>query len=354
MNIFRGITLLRLVVCNVVFTSRHRPMKTTISIDRMNGLYLAAAFIIFASPLARAVTPETGIYYNSLRQGLGYYVEVQGTKLVMIAFAFDRSTGNPLFYYASGAITKAEPGYSPIFDPPTQHMLENAYQFTGNLYLFGTGPCITCHISDWDTSSHAQVVGKIFLRFSDIDKMYVSISMDNGKSIGSVARRQAFGKKGFNLRWDSIAFTKYDNSLKYIQPIFGFTGTWIFSDLEDLSAPPIRFDFDKEVGPLPTTDSTPSFGAALGGNFAQFTDTNKNAVITCSDYGCGLQIGDEVPFVIKYWDIGSDLVLAYSGDQLFEDGNFILYRGEHLISGIRITDPIPDAPPPPTDTEGQP
>ncbi|MDN5923401.1 MAG: hypothetical protein L0H70_00195 [Xanthomonadales bacterium] len=322
------------------------------TIARPKVVALVLAFVMLAQPLARAVMPETGVYYDSLRQGLGYYIEVQGTTLVMVSFAFDQATGKPLFYYASGTITKSNPTRSYIFDPPVTHVRENAYQFSGDLYQFDTGPCITCDVKNWDTSKHAQLVGQVFLRFADVDNMYVNFKMSDGTGIGSLTRRQVFGQHGFIVR--EQPFYIGSDLLAVPKPLADFIGDWIFTDIEDILKPPLRLHFDKAVGPLPITKDIPIFGSGSSGSYVQFTDTKKNAVLTCLHYGCGLQVDGETVLVFKFWDIGSGQVLAFSGEPLMEDGDYMRYRGEHLISGIRITDPIPDAPPPPTDTGGQP
>lgn len=313
---------------------------------------MAAAFIMLVVPLARAVTPETGMYYDSLRQGLGYYVEVQGDKLVMIAFAYGQQSGEPLFYYASGTITKAKPGISSVFDPPVRLLREDAYQFKAKMYTFDTGPCVTCNVMDWDTSQHAQLAGQVFLRFSDVNRMFVAFQLDDGTTISSFTRRQGFGRQGFDLKSRLIFLNT--GPINVPEPLASFRGEWIFTDLEDSSKAPLRYDFDKVVGPLPKDADSPTFGAAWGGDYVNFIDRDKNAVLTCFEYGCGLVVDKETALVMKYWDIGPRTALAYSGFRLSADDEGLGYRGEHLISGIRITDPIPDAPPPPDEQESQP
>ncbi len=311
---------------------------------------LGLALTAVALP-GHAVTPETGLYYDSLRQGLGYYVEVQGTTLIFVSFAYGQSSGAPLFYIASGKITRATPGQSTLFDPPVELVRENAYQFTGELYKVDAGPCITCNVMNWDTSAHAQSAGRVYLRFADVDRMYVGFQMDDGSSVGSYVRRQAFGRAGFNLKSRLLWINSEPVDIQ--EPMPSFMGRWVFSSLDSNSKEPLSMQFDKVVGPLVKEmgDGIPTFGTTWGsgGKYAQFVDTGTGGVLTCFEYGCGLQKDNETELVFKYWDIGTDRILAYSGGQLAEDDHHLYYRGEHLISGIRIADPIPDAPPPPSD-----
>lgn len=317
---------------------------------------VAMLFLVVST--AHAVTPESGMYWDSRRDGLGYYVEVQGTTVMLIAFAYDQLSGKPVFYLASGQMTRSEPRYSAVFTPPIKVLRENAYQFEGTLYKFDEGPCLICGVRVWDTSEYANPVGKVYLRFADKNHMYVAFLMDDGSSIGSLVRRQLFGRHRFDVR--HRFYVGREGIVTYSVPLPSFLGEWVFTPLDKPQTEAFRLNFDKVIGPVDGSYRSPGIDsdgvplASFDGPLVQFIDTNNNAVMTCADPGCELVVDGESMLVVKYWDIGEDRILGYSGDRLVLDLQVVYYRGEHLVSGIRLADPIPAAPPPPDDGGGAP
>lgn len=298
----------------------------------------AALLWCTASLPVAAVVPETGLYYNPQWQGPGYYIEVQGDTLMMVAFAYDADSGAPLFYYAAGAVTRAQPGNNGETDPPTTpYPYEYPYRFDGTVYRFTRGPCLTCEVLDWITSRHAVVAGHVHLRFADVNRIQASFELGSGQVTGLELWRQGFGRPGYILG-------RYDGRLL---PDLG--GDWVFVDRSD-SSHTLRFHFSS-AGP-PDAFHGELFGSIYDGLIRRFSDASAHATLLCERFGCGLQRPGKPTLYIRFWDIGSDRMLAYDGGErgvLERDAYSFDYRSDHLYNVIRIADPIPDAPPPPTE-----
>lgn len=296
--------------------------------------------LVLAALPAAAVLPENGMYYNPNHQGLGYSIEVQGTTLVMIAFAFDKDTGKPLFYYASGHITQATPGISSlagtITPPPPRYAHEYPYQFDAPFYRFTTGPCITCFVLDWNTADHAVEAGHVTLRMADVNRITATFTLADGSTNTTELRRQGFGRAGYDLgRSDG-------------RQLPDMRGDWIFMDRSDPDAPVRRFNFTQVNKPQPVTDPSQTFYQQHVPSEMSFVDPVANATLTCTRYGCGLKQNGDTLFLVKFWDIGMDSLLGYKGDRLFkDDGTALHYRTGDLVIGKHVINPLPDAAPPP-------
>jgi hypothetical protein len=86
---------------------------------------LLATFALLAIGSAHAVTPKTGIWYSPAESGRGYAIEVNGNTMVLAMYAYD-SSGNPLWYLASGSLTN------------------NGANFQSTLDKYAGGQCVTC------------------------------------------------------------------------------------------------------------------------------------------------------------------------------------------------------------------
>lgn len=288
---------------------------------------------------ARAVVPESGEYYDSVRSGLGYYIEVQGTTIVMIAFAYDQSEGKPMFYYAAGELTKSAPFYVASIDPPFQFLNEDAYQFVGTLYTFDVGPCITCSFLNWDTSEHAHAAGTVKLRFADRNRAYAGFELNDGTAIGSYISRYEFGRAGYVLRTRGFSYPTP-------KPTPDFRGQWVFTTKGADTKQSWRFNFTDVAGPEPVQPDN-LFGQATNpdARMVVFSDPDQGAELKCYEYGCGLVQDGETKFLVKYWDYGMDSMTGYIGERMVQDDEDIYYRERPLVAGYRIANPEPTAPP---------
>lgn len=299
-------------------------------------LLIALALLSFTL-VGKAATPETGMYYDPLRQGLGYYLEVQGDKLLLIAFAYGQDDGKPTFYYSSGTITHSHPRYSGSFDPPAELRNEDAYEYTGDLYEFEVGPCLTCEVTDWNTSEHASKAGITFIRFADENHAYFEFVLDDGTSIGSYMRRQGFGRPGYVIRYDGSVLDPKPT------PFPSMLGEWVFTD-EDPDAPDAvngHYNFTEVEGPQSFEENIWGF-PHVDAPIVRFKDPEAGAMLSCYYIGCALVKNGEIKAYIKFHDVGMDRVLGYVGDLLYEDDQDLYYRSTHLMTGVKISNPTPE------------
>ncbi|HET8899088.1 MAG TPA: hypothetical protein VFN09_09990 [Rhodanobacteraceae bacterium] len=298
---------------------------------RMLSMLLLAA--VFVALPARAVLPENGMYYNPTYQGLGYSIEVQGTTLVMIAFAYDKDTGKPTFYYAAGTITRAKPSRSEIFTPPAPpYEHEYPYQFDGPIYQFTKGPCLTCVWLDWQTAPYAVEAGHVRLRMSDINRITATFTLKDGSTSTTDLWRQGFGRPGYDLG-------REDGRL-----LPDMRGEWIFVERGKPETPVRRFRFTEVSAPTPLTDPHDTFYGRAVPLKMRFVDPEADATLTCTRDGCALAQGEETRFLVKFWDIGMDSLLGYKGDTLFpSDREAVQYRTGDLVIGKHMINPTPDA-----------
>lgn len=301
----------------------------------MHRWVLGALLALAASNAAMAVVPESGMYYNPNFQGLGYYIEVQGTTLVMISFAYDKESGGPLFYYAAGQIEKGEPA-SPTgsFSGSGQYLHEYPYVFDAPLYGFETGPCITCFVPDWNTAEHAFEAGHVHLRMSDLNRIVATFSLSDGSESQTTIWRQGFGRQGYDLGRDDG------------RQLPSMLGRWVFVDHSQPDGQVWRFNFTEADGPR-VVDGGVFHGRSVDYE-VRFVDPDADAVMTCVRYGCEVAKAGESLFLVKFWDIGMDSLLGYKGDVLYsDDGSSSAYRGGDLVIGRHVIDPNPEAAPPP-------
>lgn len=302
----------------------------------MCGILLVAT-VMLASP-ARAVLPENGMYVDPSQSGVGYAVEVQGTTLVMLAFAYDKETGDPLFYLASGTITQAEPGRGSddvITPPPPPFEHEYPFRFDGTLYRFSLGPCLTCFWPDWDTSEHAIAAGTVHLRMSDVNRILATFSLADGSTRSTTLYRLGFGRPGYDLG-------RADGRL-----LPDLRGEWVFVERNNPDAPVRRFTFT-EVEPPSSVSSLYDFHGTSTERIMRFIDPVADATMTCAAQGCAVSQDEETLFLVKFWDIGMDNMLGYQGDVLYPSNDQAFsYRTGELVIGKHMIDPTPEAAPPP-------
>lgn len=291
---------------------------------------------------AWAVVPESGIYYDSRRPGLGYYIEVQGTVLTLTVYGH-LTSGEPVFYQASGEVTDAPHGYAQLFDPPAQLEFDYPYQFTAPLYQFDDGPCASCEPADWVPSENVTQVGRVYISLVDYGRLFIGFEMQDGPTIGGTVRRLGFGVPGHELRSEGIVSP---NAFS----IPSFLGTWVFTDKNDPGSESWVFHFDQVEGPL-VSDVDLNVPYNENQIVVRYFDSARNAELVCFYFGCGLRESGVIMFYIRFWDIAMDRVLGYVGDELYADDFLPAYRSEHLVTGVRIDDPIPDAAPPPEEEE---
>lgn len=300
---------------------------------------IALLLLLLAAPVG-AVLPENGLYADASQNGLGYYIEIQGTTLVMLGFAYDKESGAPLFYLASGTITQAEHGISSdagIFSPPPpRYEHDYPFRFEATLYRFSFGPCLTCWWQDWDTAQYAQAVGEVVLRMADVNRISANFIMADGSGRGTTLYRMGFARPGFDLGREDARLLP------------DLRGEWVFVPRDDPQAPAWRFHFT-EVDARAEAVNHDFYGSDTFW-IMHFTDPVADASLTCARHGCVLEQAGEALFMVKFWDIGVDSMLGYVGEALIpSDDSAFAYRTGQLVIGKRIADPVPQAAPPPTE-----
>lgn len=285
---------------------------------------LALVMAGFAAP-AGAVLPETGLYWNSDYSGLGYYIEVQGSTLVFLAYAHDKTTGAPLFYLSSGEVE------------PAPELGELAYKFEGLLYRFDFGPCIICSWPDWNTSEHAQQAGSIILYFYAHNHVVMHVTTDNGLPKREFLKRFKFARPVYNLPnivTDELV-DRYFSDLR---------GEWVFVDQGAEDGGVWRFTFDTVEYPAQFTG--PIFGFEYtGAQSVVFRDESRDAALVCVSQACGLIQDGATLASFPYTDVAPDSMFGYltPADPEAE------YETGHHVVGVRVPDLTPEIPTPETE-----
>lgn len=296
------------------------------------GLCLVLFLGLLAVP-ALAVLPENGLYYSPEYPALGFSIDVQGTTMVMVTFAYDHDTGEPLFYTSAGQITRAVPRTTSLGH---SYKHEYPYRFEAPLYRYVKGPCITCFLPEWDTSAYAVPAGRVQLRMPDVNRIMATFTMTDGSSRHMQLVRFGFGRAVYDLgREDG-------------RRLLDMRGTWVFVQRSDTQASPWRFNFTEVHEPEPVANPFHSFYGRHVPTKMSFVDPDADAELTCTRYGCALTQHGETLFLVKFVDIGMDSLLGYVGDELFPDDG-AHYRTGELIIGKHVIDPTPKAAPPPED-----
>lgn len=288
-----------------------------------------ALFILLLAGLgctgnARAVLPENGWYANHDRPGLGWYIEVQGTTVMAVAYAHDAETGALVFYTASGQLE--------WFDDMEYGDGHNLGVET-TLYRYKDGPCITCNWVGWDTSEHAEAAGTVRIVFFAHNWVNLSIDMLNGNSLQSFnMKRYKYGRDFYDLPYiatDVVAY-EYLSDLK---------GVWLFTqpDVEDAPVWRFRFSEVKEEAPFNGT----IFGKPLEGRpTLVFQDAERNAQLVCFFLGCGLVHEGKTVASFYYDDVAQDSMFGYA-PPTDPDAE---YRAGHHVIGLRVPDLAPEMP----------
>lgn len=274
--------------------------------------------------LAQAVLPASGLYWNSDNSGLGYYIEVQGTALVMLAYAHDKETGAPLFYLASGEVQ------------PDPERDELAYKFEGPLYRFDFGPCITCNWGLWDTSEYAQHVGEISLFFLNHNHVAMTVTADNGITKSVSLKRFRFGRTIYSL---PIIAT---DQIQY-QYLSDLRGDWVFVDKSVGNTVVWSFSFNTAEHPVTFA------GSIFGHDYSSaesvvFRDESRNAALVCTSQACGLIQDGTTLASFHYTDIAQASMFGYRTPT---DPEAEYETGHHVV-GVRVPDLTPDIPAPET------
>lgn len=275
------------------------------------------------SPAAQAALPETGLYWNPDRPGVGYYVQAEGGTLVLVVYAHDAETGAPLFYTASGPI-------EPVADADGQFL------FHGTLYRYSAGPCLTCVLPDWQTTEHAVAAGTITLQLGARTGMRMAVQMADGSSREDMLSRLRFDIASWWLyRWDwDLGGERRQLDLR---------GEWVFMLEDELQAPTHRFRFtgfhgpDVFIGRLFGED----FDSAEDGHFVDavyFVDPESDAEMVCIIKGCAVRQHGETLFLFPAGESNIDhlsgVVAPAPGDEEWGDNDRVI--------GIKMPEVIPE------------
>lgn len=275
--------------------------------------------LLLVSSLASAVVPERGLYWDPNAPGRGYYIEVQNGVVVMVAYAYNETTGRPEFYIASGALQE---GAFTQFDPT---LYEPRHGFAAAIYRTSGGPCLGCDgIPDFDTSKNAERVGTVRMDFISLEFAYAEITALGGAGETTLSlSRQVFA-------YPPVSPPGAD-WLSYNMP--DLRGEWLFSDQSDSSRAPWRFVFDSYTK---TTETI----SGIQIDVYTFRDTGRSAEFRCIYLNtCELRQNGTVLFSVFVPDIGIHQMQGVLGpaptfpvpDRLAHDGKMVI--------GLRVEKP---------------
>ena len=297
-----------------------------------------------AVPAARAIAPESGMYWTPDLSGRGIYIEHQNGFVGVAIYAFNRDTGDAEIYLAGGPLRDDGTGLGGLDVPIASEGFFPMHWFVGELSKARDGQPLTFP-DFWGQSAQADRVGIIQLGFFDAGSVFPLIQLDNGESLdGVVLERYAFGH------------ARYADAQLNSRLWFDLLGEWVFVDVSDPAAPALRFNFTQREPASPPTSIPPTENYTL-----VYIDPARDARLVCADVpegdsgnpeqprkrgGCELFVGEEIVLAANRSDVGLDRIQAYRGS-LPPHGFYNPYRRPETVIGLRVVTP------PPSEPEGQ-
>lgn len=270
---------------------------------------LSRAFLLglLACFSVQAAVPEPGFYWDPRENGKGYYIELQGNVVVVVAYA-SRPNGDPIFYIGSGDLQPDSPG-PPDYDivqPTGTYPIQKAVI---DLFEIRGGPCLACTGSGVAQTSQT----------ARIALWWVHSSQPTIELLSDGVQHQPFELQRFNFALPTIA--SFD-------PVFRRTpdlrGEWVFTEVTDPAAVPVRLNF---------SERTEASGVVT------YRDPPRSAQARCfielsKQPGCEFSVGGTVQFSAQANDIGLARIQAYRGDLLPRSG--LTGRRAETFIGYRI------------------
>lgn len=278
-----------------------------------------------ATHRAHAVIPETGMWWNSLDPGRGYYIDVQGNTVFFIAYAYDND-GSPSFVAGSGTLQTRSGEVLGFGFPVFSALGYEPWHFVAvDLFRFEGGGCFTCT----PRPATGTRIGAVGLYFDNVSRAYAYFQFADGSFDYRTITR-------FNYAYAPYAQAS-DGSAPRVPDL---RGDWVFVDTIDRSVPAWRFNFTRVEQSVPNIiRTTPPPWTVT------FFDDARNARFFCRqeagglfptarNSGCQLFI-NEVPI---FWariqdDLGLDRIQAgYGAVPSVSEA----YRGPGIILGQRV------------------
>jgi hypothetical protein len=301
-------------------------------------LTIACSALVLAlmAPLSHAIAPESGMYWNPAYSGRGFYIEHQNGRVGVSIYAFDQETGEAAIYNSGGLLRDDGPFWVTHPEPPLPEEGQfPVHGFVGDLYRTSFGQPLVRPLFP-GRPAQAEKVGQIFLTFLDTGSVTFVIQLDDGGFDTGSVERFAFGHGRHSSQYGS-RFT------------FDLRGEWLFVDMSDPEAAPLRFHFSQrlpedapyQIGPGETFDLS-------------YVDPGRDARLVCATFpagdsgstnnpqkrsGCELFVGEELILSANRADVGLDRIQAYRGSLPAPGAN--PYRRPETMIGLRVVMPPP-------------
>jgi hypothetical protein len=287
---------------------------------------------------ARAVIPESGMYWNPSYPGLGYYIEHQNGVVTLIIYAYDE-TGDPEFYIASGQLltnVPVEPGGWGPGRLPAHGLSAPLFRVTNGRFI--TSPLPRPGVPDFLNAR----VGSVRVLFDFHNAAEVEVLLDAppaGQAVMGTAAVQRF-----NFALGSFGTNAISNA-RACWP--DFRGQWVFVDESNSSRAPWRFNFT-EAAPFPAEQTCPSPNVDHG---VVFRDPSRNAELRCASRngradpqtgrtlvpGCELWQDGVAQFSIAQPDLGLRRMVGSVGElSTFTVGQPATLRKPERVLGMRM------------------
>lgn len=273
---------------------------------------------------ARAVIPETGMWWNPTEPGRGYYIDVQGDTLFFTAYAYE--DGQPVFYAGSGTLQQRSGEVLGFGFPAFSALGYEPWHYVGiELFRFEDGACLTCrHVPAIGTS-----IGAVGLYFDTVSRIHTYFQLNDGS--------WTF-RRLIRLNYNFPAIVTSETSSPPQLP--DLRGDWVFVDAIDRSVPPWRFNFTRIAQSVSNINrDTPAPWQVT------FFDDSRDARFVCRreipgldasrrNSGCQLFVGAEPVFWARIGeDLGLDRIQAgYGAVPTIGEA----YRGPGIILGTRV------------------
>lgn len=304
------------------------------------GLALALA-LAMASPAAKAIAPESGMYWHPGFSGRAFYVEHQEGRVGVALYTFHRDTGAAEIYVSGGLLRDDGPFMEIRPEPPLPEEGQfPVHVYVGDLLRVSHGQPLTLPLFP-GRPAQTEKVGQIILNFLDSGWIIYSIDLDDGSGSDSgTLERFAFGHGRYS-----------DHNSGLIG--FDLRGEWIFVDQSDPTAEPLRFHFTQRL----PEDAPFQIGPGETFNLS-YVDAGRDARLVCASLpegdsgtpghpqkrsGCELFVGEELVFAANKKDVGLDRIQAYRGGLPAAGAN--PYRRPEAVIGLRVVMPPPNEEP---------
>lgn len=239
------------------------PQRGRSATAKASLLAVIAAIAMFASQMALAMLPQTGIYWNPLHPGRAMYVEHQNGTIFAVLYGYSNTDSSPEFYVASGPVLP-DMG-ADFFESVGMYPIQG---FGSPLYRVPSGSCLAC---PYTPIPAAERVGTLWMMFPSRGGLFTYVAFSDGRLFPTPEDYYGEPMQRFNFALGGTPTQPSDPDSSLFTDV---RGEWVFTDQSDPTRPAWRFKFSTREDGADLSDFPLQSSVA-------FRDTERNSVLYC-------------------------------------------------------------------------